>query len=152
MSEAKFDSYTNSLEYLFRCGDLKAAEKHEEASNVRLIKNIVAAIGRDDLALVSEMLAEDVRLEIRGTDKLPFIRNAKGREQMLDAIIVNFSSLQNQRPIVESVVAQGDTVIITMEEEGEVRATGMKYRIKCVQRFVIKEGKVALLEEQAVPV
>jgi ketosteroid isomerase-like protein len=67
---------------------------------------------------------------------------------MLDAIIVNFSSLQNQKPVVESVVAQGDTVIVTMEEEGEVRATGKKYRIKCVQRFVMKEGKVALLEVQ----
>jgi ketosteroid isomerase-like protein len=152
MSEAKFDSYTSSLEYLFRCGDPKAAEKHEEASNVRLIQNIVAAIGRDDLALVSEMLAEDVKLEIRGADKLPFIRYANGREQMLDAIIVNFSSLQNQKPVVESVIAQGDTVIVTMEEEGEVRATGKKYRIKCVQRFVIKDGKVALLEEQGTPV
>lgn len=152
MSEAKFDSYTKSLEYLFRCGDAKAAEKHEETSNVRLIQNLVAAIGRDDLALVSEMLAEDVRLEIQGTDKLPLIHHAEGREQMLDAIIVNFSSLQNQKPIVESVTAQGDTVTVTMEEEGEVRATGKKYRIKCVQRFVIKEGKLAFLEEQGSPV
>src|ERR1044072_9327481 len=100
MSEAKFDSYTSSLEYFFRCGDPKAAEKHEEASNVRIIQNIVPAIGRDDRERDSEMLAEDVELEIRGTYGLPFIRYANGLEQMLDTIIVNFSSLQNQKPIV----------------------------------------------------
>lgn len=148
MSDSKFDSYTGALEYLFRSGDLRAAEKKEEISNIQLIQSLVAAIGRDDLALVSEMLTEDVVLIIRGVDKLPFIRDAKGREHMLDAIMVNFASVQNQRLTVESVTAQGDTVIIAMVEEGEIRATGETYLITGTQRFVIKDGKVAFLEEQ----
>ena len=152
MSESKFDSYVNSIDGLFRPGDSKANEKLEEASNVRLIQNIIIAIGRDDLTAVGEMLAEDVRLEILGADELPFIREAKGRVQMLEATKQNFGAVQDQRPNIEAVIAQGDTVIVMLEEEGEVRETGKKYRIKGMQRFVIRGGKVELVEEQFRPV
>ena len=147
MSKSKFDSYINSIEVLFRSGDPKANEKVEEASNIQLIQNLIMAIGRDDLTAVGEMLADDVRLEILGPDELPFIRKAKGRAQMLEAIQKNFGAVQDQRPMIEAVIAQGDTVIVMMGEEGEVRATGKRYRIKGMQRFIIQEEKVELVEE-----
>ena len=148
MSESKFDSYVNSIEALFRSGDSKAEQKLEEASNVRLIKNLIKAIGCDDLTEVEGMLAEGVRLEILGTDELPFIREAKGRVQMIEAIKQNFGALKDQRPRIEGVIAQGDTVIVMLEEEGEIRESGKRYRIRGMQRFVIREGKVELVEEQ----
>ena len=151
MSESRFDSYVNSIEPLFHAGDSEASAKLEEGSNVRLIKNLINAIGADDLTAVGEMLAEDVLLEIQGTDELPFIRKAKGREQMIEAIKQNFGALQNQRPSIEAVIAQGDTVIVIVEEEGEIRASGKKYRTKGMQRFIIREGKVELVEELFVP-
>ena len=148
MSESKFDSYVDSIEDLFRSGDARADEKLEEASNVRLIQNIIIAIGREDLTAVGEMLADDVRLEILGADELPFIREAKGRLQMIEAIKENFGAVGDQRPSIEAVIAQGDTVIVMLEEEGKVRATGKKYRIKGMQRFVIQGGEVELVEER----
>lgn len=147
MSDSKFDSYINSIEYLFRSGDSKVDEKLEEASNIRLIQSLIMAIGRDDLTAVGEMLADDVRLEILGPDELPFIREAKGRAQMLEAIKENFGAVQEQRPMIGGVIAQGDTVIVMLEEEGKVRATGKSYRIKGMQRFIIRGGKVELVEE-----
>lgn len=147
MSDSKFDSYINSIEDLFRSGDSKVNEKLEEASNVRLIQSLIMAIGRDDLTAVGEMLADEVRLEILGPDELPFIREAKGRAQMLEAIKENFGAVQDQRPSIEGVIAQGDTVIVMLEEEGKVRATGKRYKIKGMQRFIIREGKVELVEE-----
>ena len=152
MSEPKFNSYINSIERLFRSGDSKADEKLEEASNVRLIQTLITAIGRDDLTTVGEMLAKDVRLEILGPDELPFIREANGRAEMLEAIRQNFGAVQDQRPRIESVIAQGETVIVMLEEEGEVRATGKRYRIKGMQRFIIREMKVELVEELFVSV
>src|ERR1044072_7171526 len=147
MSESKFDSYVNSIEALFRSGDSKAEEKLEETSNVRLIKNLIMAIGRDDLTEVGEMLADEVRLEIIGADELLFIREAKGRIQMIEAIKQNFGALKDQKPSIEAVIAQGDTVIAMLEEEGEIRASGKRYKIKGMQRFVIREEKVELVEE-----
>ena len=147
MSESKFDSYVSSIEVLFRVGDSKANEKLEEASNVRLIQDLIMAIGRDDLTAVGEMLTDDVRLEVLGPDELPFMREAKGRARMLEAIKENFGAVRDQRPKIEAVIAQGDTVIVMMGEEGEVRATGKRYRIRGIQRFIIREKKVEMVEE-----
>ena len=55
--------------------------------------------------------------------------------------------MQDQKPRIEAVIAQGDTVIVMLKEEGEVRATGKRYMIKGMQRFIIREGKVELVEE-----
>ena len=150
MSENKFDSSINAIEDLFRSGDSKADEKLEEAANTQLIKDIIAAIGRDDLTAVGEMLAEDVRLEILGADELPLIREAKGRAHVLEALKKNFGAVQDQKPNIQAIIAQGDTVVLMLEEEGVIRATGMRYRIKGMQRFVIRDGKVEFVEEQLV--
>jgi ketosteroid isomerase-like protein len=147
MSENKFNAYINSIERLFRSGDSKASEKLEETSNIRLIQNLIMAIGLDDLVAVGELLAENVSLEILGPAEMPFIRKAKGREQMLEVIKQNFGAVQDQRPNISAVIAQGDTVVVMLEEEGEVRTTGMRYRVKGLQRFVIRDGKVELVEE-----
>jgi ketosteroid isomerase-like protein len=147
MDEPKFHSYTTALEQLFRAGDLKADDKLEEGANVRLIQNLIMAIGRDDLAAVGEMLADDVRLEILGADDPPFIRQAFGQQEMLEAVKQNFAAVQEQVPTIEAVIAQGDTVVIMLNEEGVVRATGKPYSIKGMQRFVIRQEKVELVQE-----
>ncbi len=66
---------------------------------------------------------------------------------MLEAIKRNFGAVQDQRPRIEAVIAQGDTVVVMLEEEGEVRATGKRYMIKGMQRFIIREKKLELVEE-----
>lgn len=152
MSESRFSSYIDSVEALFRDGDLKAAEKLEEGANIRLIQNLMMAIGRDDLAAVNEMLAADVRLEILGSEELPFIRRADGRAEMLEAIRQNFAAVAEQAPNIEAVIAQGDTVVIMLAEEGMVRETGRRYQITGMQRFVVRDEKVALVQEIFVPV
>jgi ketosteroid isomerase-like protein len=147
MSESAFESYVNSIETYFHTGDAKAQEKVEEAANVRLVKDLMLAIARGDLATVGALLADDVRLTIPGTDDMPVVREAHGQAQLLDAIRENFGALTDQRPTVEAVVAQGDTVMVIMAEEGAIRETGKPYRIRGTQRFVIQEGKVKLVEE-----
>ena len=147
MSEPKFASYINSLETLFRSGDGKADEKPAEAANIRLIQTLITAIGRNDLAAVADLLTDDVRLEIDGGNNLFPIRTAQGCGPMLEAIKQNFGAVQNQQSNIQAVVAQGDTVIVLMGEAGEVVATGAPYRLKGMQRFLMREGKVALVEE-----
>lgn len=151
MTDPGFTSYTSTLETLFRHGDSRADQKAEELANIRLIQDAVLAIGRNDMEALREMLADDVRLDIRAPENLSFASQAVGREQFLEAVKRNFGEVQNQRPGIEAVVAQGDTVVVMSREEGEIRRTGEPYRIDCVQRFVCRDGKIALIHEVAAP-
>jgi ketosteroid isomerase-like protein len=152
MSEPKFVSFVDSIEPVFRSGDTRADEKQNEAANVRLIKGFITAIGRNDLAAAEGMMADNVTLEILGVDELPFIRKARGQAGLLEAIRQNYGALKDQRPNIEAVIAQGDTVIFILREEGEIQASGQKYRIKGFQRFVIREGKIESMELMAVSI
>lgn len=152
MVEPGFHTYNASLDYLFRIGDLRANDKVEEAANIQLIQQAVMAIGRLDAVALGELLADDVRLEIRGAEEFPFVRNSSGRAEVLDAIWKNFAAVQDQRPRLESVVAQGNTVMVISTEEGIIRETGKAYRIEGVQRFVCRDGKIVLVHEILVPV
>jgi ketosteroid isomerase-like protein len=151
MTDPGFHTYMTSLDELFRSGDSKSDEKREEASNIQLINDVVAAFGWGDLAAVGEQLADGARLDIRGADELPFVRSASGRDEVLEALRQNFAAVREQRPSVEAVVAQGDTVVIMLAEEGEVRATGERYRVQGVQRYVCRDGKIELVQELILP-
>lgn len=105
------------------------------------------AIGQADLAGVGELLTDDVRLEIRGCEQFPFVRDARGRAAVLAAIKHNFAEVQDQQPRLESVVAQGDTVIVMASEQGVIKSTGAAYHIEGIQRFVCRNGKISLVHE-----
>jgi ketosteroid isomerase-like protein len=151
MSDPTFKTYTASLEDFFRDGDLKAQEKVEEAANVRLIQELMLAIGRNDLAASGDLLTDDVELDIRTSVDLPFIQRAKGKEQFLDAVRQNFDELQDQQPNIEAVIAQGNTVIILAQEQGELRKTSTRYHVQGMHRYVFREGKMALVHELILP-
>jgi ketosteroid isomerase-like protein len=151
MSDPTFKTYSATLEDLFQSGDLKAHEKADEACNVRLIQELMLAIGRNDLSGAEGLLTDDVELDIRTSVDLPFIRTAKGKEQFLEAVRQNFGELQDQQPNIEAVVAQGDTVIILAQEQGELQKTCARYQVQGMHRYVFREEKIALVQEFILP-
>jgi ketosteroid isomerase-like protein len=150
MSEEKFASYLTALDEGFKSGDARADDKQVESANIEVIQNVVRAIGRGDLGAVGALLADDVVLEIRSGLELPFIHDARGRGAVLDAMRHNFGAIREQRPTIEAVVAQGDTVVVTSHEEGEL-AGGERYSVHGMHRYVVRDGRIALIHELVVP-
>ena len=148
MADPGFEHYVTTVDELFRCGDAHCHEKHEEASNVRLIQEVALAIGRGDLEAVGALLTDDMHLEIQAPAQFPFIRSATGREAVLDALRHNFAAVRDQQPSIEAVVAQGDTVVVVATEEGELGDAGGRYKVSGMHRYVCKGGKIAMLQEK----
>jgi len=151
MSGQEFDGYSESLHEGFRQGDSRVHEKEQEEANVRLLQDVALAIGRDDLAAVGELFSDDIQLEIRSPRELPFIRSASGKEGVLTAIRHNFGEVRDQRPTIEAVVAQGNTVVVLSREEGIIRASGERYDVHVMHRYVCRGGKVTLVQELIAP-
>lgn len=151
MTEPKFGNYIASLHGGFRQGDAAADAKQEEAANIQLIEKVVLAIGRGDFDAMGELLVDDIRLEIHSAQTLPFIHSADGKRDFLNAVRHNFGTLRSQRPIIEAVVAQGDTVVVVSREEGELRESGAHYEVHVMHRYVCRDGKMALVQEFLVP-
>ncbi|HEX4609588.1 MAG TPA: nuclear transport factor 2 family protein [Urbifossiella sp.] len=90
-----------------------------------------------------------MRPSIRPRTPIPFAGSWSGKELVLGAIRDNFSLVEDQHPVVESVVAQGDSVVVLFDESGRVRATDRPYRVRCVQVFTFRDGRLARMQQVA---
>jgi ketosteroid isomerase-like protein len=151
MAERPFGDYLASLRAGFLGGDVAAVAKVEESANMQALDELITAIGSEDLETIGRLLADDVRLEIHSHGALPFIDTAEGKPAFLRALQHNFGQLINQRPQIESVVAQGDTVVVIGREQGELAESGAGYDVYGVHRYVFREGQLVLVQEFLVP-
>lgn len=149
MIEHNDSTFFDSLHAAFQEGDINIADKSAEAENVHRIEELYRIITRQDFEALGEMLADDVVLEIVGSSDNPLAGQAQGCQQVIETTRRNFALLADQRPEIETVVAQGDTVVVIAREQGRLVATGQSYDLQWVQVFTFKEGKLTRIRELA---
>lgn len=147
MNQQAFDQFVAALEPAFLNGDAAAAAKREEQDHTTCLQTLYAALRDGDSAALARVLADDVELEITGPASLPLAGHWKGRDQVLKAAARNFGMLEDQKPEVLSLVAQGDTVVVLARERGRVKGTDKEYDVRFVQHYRIKDGAIAQILE-----
>jgi ketosteroid isomerase-like protein len=147
MNQTAIAAFIDQLTTAFREGDPGAAAKRTEVENVRLVREVYRAIGRQDFQAALDSLADDIELEILGPPELPFAGCWRGRAEVATALAKNFANLEDQRPEVQHLVAQGDTVVIFARERGRFIATGSPYDLHWVQLFQLRDGKIVRFRE-----
>jgi ketosteroid isomerase-like protein len=136
-----------TYEGIFAKGDPDAGSKSLEKRNLAAVKAMVEAVARDDYEALSRVVDDRVRLQILAPPDVPFIRNAEGAPAFVDAVRRNFAMLEEQRPVVLSIVAQGEAVVCILREQGRYVEDGRGYDMHAVQEFVFREGKLARIFE-----
>lgn len=131
----------------FQAGDPAVHEKVAEAACVRLVEGLYRAIVGGDVATFLALLDEDIDFENVGPAVIPWVGRWRGRATVADAMARNFGYVDEQRPEVISVVAQGDTVIVVGRETGRYRPTGREYETHWVHRFTWREGRLVRLQQ-----
>ncbi|MGL4551890.1 MAG: nuclear transport factor 2 family protein [Gemmataceae bacterium] len=142
MNEAAVRKFIDGLWPAFEAGDRAVGGKHAEAANVRRVQDQFRALSQGNAAAFLDALAEDVEFEILGPAAVPFVGRWKGRQPVADAVARNLACLEDQRPEVTAVVAQGDTVVVSVRERGRYRPTGREYDLWAVQFYTFRDGKV----------
>lgn len=139
--------FIDRLQDAFREGDEHASGKALEAGNVRVVEGVFRAIAGKDFDALGELLAEDVTFEIVGPGGGPMAARAEGRGRVVEVARSNFAQVEEQRPEILSVVAQGDTVVVVGKERGRFRPTGREYELHWVHHYRLAGGKVVRILE-----
>ena len=147
---APITHFLDAVDRAFRHGDPEHTAKRTEQDNVRLLTEQYRAIGQGDIEAFAGLLAEDVEFEVLGPPEVPFLGRWQGRQPVAEAVWRNFALLEDQRPEVSSVVAQGDTVVVVLRERGRVRPTGKDYAFECVQLHTFRDGQSVRVRELVV--
>jgi ketosteroid isomerase-like protein len=131
----------------FREGDANIANKLAEAEHVRVVEKMFHLFARNDFDALTDIFPDDVTLEIFGSPDNPMAGLTQGREKVIETTRNNFALVEEQRPEILSVVAQGDTVVVVAHEKGRFRPTGRDYELHWMQIYSFKDGKIARIRE-----
>ncbi len=147
MSQVSFHPTTHNrfidqLETAFHTGDPESSRKSCESKNVKSLVEQYQAIARGDFQTAIDIWDDEIDFEMIGPSDFLFSGKCRGKQQVAEAVARNFAALEDQEVEIETVVAQGDTIVIFAHEKGRVRATGKSYDCHWVQFFTFANDKV----------
>jgi ketosteroid isomerase-like protein len=137
----------DTYEGAFVEGDPEAGSKSLEMRNVAAVKSLVEAVARDDYDAFAKVVSDSVSLKILAPPDVPFIRNAEGAAAFVDTVRKNFAMLEDQNPVLLSIVAQGERVVCVVREQGRYAEDDRRYDMHAMQEFVFRDGKLERLLE-----
>ncbi|HEX8174974.1 MAG TPA: nuclear transport factor 2 family protein [Pyrinomonadaceae bacterium] len=147
MSQFTDQQFISTVQAAFREGDDNVANKLEEAANVRRVEEVFRLIARKDFKALDDILADDVTLEIVGSPSTPMAGLTQGRQQVIETLENNFAQVEEQQPEIQSVVAQGNTVVVIGRDKGRFRPTGRTYDLHWMHQYTFEGDKIIRMRE-----
>lgn len=132
-------------EYTERFLSVTAAAATETLAPQSILHAAFDAIIRGDFDAFGRSITDDVELNIRGLGALD--GHWRGREEVVAATRRNFAQLAEQRPEIESMIAEGGRIAVLLRETGVFKSDGHSYRVRGVQWFTFLDGKIRRIDE-----
>jgi ketosteroid isomerase-like protein len=126
----------------FEADDGLAHTKALEHSLVETLQQVYATLATGDIEAFMSFFNDDVVIEIHAPEEFQFRSYAEGKSEARELILANFALVESQAPQIVSLVAQGDSVVVTLKEIGVIRATGSPYSVQASQHFTFRGGKI----------
>jgi ketosteroid isomerase-like protein len=111
-----------------------------------VLQKVYEIVVRGEFDALATFFAEDVEADIRGFGP-PMDGHWVGRRQVIEGMRVNFGMLDAQKPVMEGMISQGDTIAVLISESGVFKDSGREYRLRGVQWFRFANGKIARIDE-----
>jgi ketosteroid isomerase-like protein len=112
---------------------------------VRSVQRQIEAIERGDLDSVLALAHPEVTLDIFAPPEFPWIRRTRGIDELRRTLRHNFETVEDQRPEITNILAEGDAVVIFGRERGRFREGQRPYDVEFVQRFTFRDERLAAL-------
>jgi uncharacterized damage-inducible protein DinB/ketosteroid isomerase-like protein len=133
---------TQSLEQIpgalpaaFADADPAHAGRAREQAHLATLQRMLAAIAAGRGEELRGELAPEVEFALWAPAEFPWVRQARGADAVMAAISANFRQVREQRPELLSLVAQGDTLMLTGREEGVIASSGAAYQVMLAQEY-----------------
>jgi ketosteroid isomerase-like protein len=145
--------YTNDIEYAvamdpqftFRFIQEVRQQSADPDQHRRVLLSAYEAVVRQDFDAFAEHLSDDVELDIRGCGRMD--GNWRGRANVLEATRRNYEQVAEQKPEIESMVAQDNQIAVLFRESGVYRQDRHPYSYRVVQWFTFAGDKIRRIDE-----
>ena len=115
-----------------------------EQDNVTTVKTAYAAWRRGDIPAVLDALTEDVEWALPGPPEvMPYAGTWRGKAEMQRYFTVLSETLEFEQYELESVIAQGDQVVVVGRSRVRAKPTGRAFNDHYAHWFEFRGGKAA---------
>ena len=114
--------------------------------NVRIVKDLFAAMGRGDKQGLLALSAEDIEWIIPG-ENWPLAGTHRGHAGLADLLQKASEMLEISYPEPPEFVAQGDRVLVVGFARGKVKATNRTFEDHFVFAITVRNGKLTNIRE-----
>jgi ketosteroid isomerase-like protein len=142
METSRLFPLDTTLNRLYAAGDPQAEARRSEKEHVDTVTRFFDAVISSDLDAACAMLTDDVDVVLFSPPEFPLVRRASGPEEVRGLVTHNFSALANQQPEIQTITAQGDTLLMVGRESGTIRASGQPYDLHFVYQFNFRDGLI----------
>lgn len=129
----------NLLEHV----EKSAAEANSEPQTI--LHKVYGSLIQGDYGAFYEALHPEVVFTLSGW--APMDGTWHGRDAVLNAAKRNYAMVTDQKPVVESIVANGESVAVLLRETGNLRGADETYSVRLVQWFTFAEGKITKIDQ-----
>jgi ketosteroid isomerase-like protein len=140
--ENKLQEFAVQLDPALARLDSKLSEKEIEQANVAALKAFYHAVAEGNFAEAQNYLADDIEFELYGLEPLPYVMKAQGLKDVMVGIEQNFGNTEWTAADIETLVAQGDQVVLIGREAGRHRATGNAFERRAVLEYQLQNQKI----------
>jgi ketosteroid isomerase-like protein len=122
------------------------SEQDAVSANMGVLQKVYAIVVRGEFDALTEFFTEDIEADIRGFGP-PMDGHWRGPRQVIEGMRVNFGMLDGQKPEIEGMISQGDSIAVLIRESGVFKDSVREYRLRGVQWFRFAGGKIARIDE-----
>jgi uncharacterized protein len=143
-------SFADAFSPAFAAGDPTYATKSLEAANVACAQAFYRALALGDYQDARTCLTPDIAFQIVGPHALPSAGTA-GLDQVMAQVQANFEAIASDESAIETMVAQGDTILAIARDRGHFRATGAPYHLQLVMHFTFRDRHICRFRQWLFP-
>lgn len=112
-------------------------------SEIQVVQQLYAALGKGDIPTVMSLLAEDVLWEMpHPREQVPFGGIWKGIEEVKQFFMTTHDCAQFKQVQLQEYIAQGDKVVVIGHNKVMAKPTGKEYENDFVAVWTVQGGKI----------
>ncbi len=115
------------------------------AQSQQVLLATLQAIGAGDFAVLPQYFTDDVEFQIHGF--LTMDGSWHGVTEVVAVMASNFDRLTGQKPAIEAMIQQGDSIAIRFHETGQLKDNNAAYVARGVIWFSFVDNRINRVEE-----
>jgi uncharacterized protein len=127
---------------LYREHDPLVESRELERRRIESVQSIYDCIFSGEFSRWDTLCWSDLEMQLLGPASIPITGTWRGLDEILAAMRRNFAWLEQQNVTPQTVVAQGNLVVVVAHEAGIYRLTGASYRLHFVHEFLFEGDRV----------